>query len=151
MGVVGPPYLEGFQSLIGISGENDPVNLYDAQGLDALTTVANISAGIGDACLNFVTLGLWSDMGKDVRDGLGIKSVDDCSDEYKVSRAATDVVLNTATVATPGGVAKEIKFIQDWGNKGVRQVIQAKGFKQTASTALGFGQGAAGAVQFMSN
>ena len=69
---------------------NDPINLVDPQGLywtdDAMTSLANVSAGFGDGISSVLTLGLYTTA--DFRRDHGIGGVDQCSAWYKGGKVA---------------------------------------------------------------
>ena len=77
-----------FRRLVG----NDILDI-----LPSSQAAADISGGIGDAALEVATAGLVDNLGEDIRQGLGVDSVNQCSDNYKTSNKATKIVLSTAT------------------------------------------------------
>lgn len=73
-------------------------------------------------------------MGSDVRGGLGIKSVDECSRDYKVSRAATDATLKAVSMKV-SPLSSDIKGIGEMGLKGWAAADPVSAFTTAAGTA----------------
>ncbi|NOY45880.1 MAG: RHS repeat-associated core domain-containing protein, partial [Deltaproteobacteria bacterium] len=121
---------------------NDPVNYIDLWGTkDWLSKVADIAAGIGDAALSFVTLGLWKDAGSDIRRALGLERVvDPCSDLYQGARKGFDFTLGVVSLAA-GGVKGDIDTVLEYGRRGVREFFQEKGWEEAGSFVVGWASG----------
>jgi RHS repeat-associated protein len=120
----------------------DPVNRIDRSGLDwtddAMTVLANFSAGFGDGVSRALTFGLWSTANfRQWEDSaLGVTSASQCSTAYKVGKYA-GYAEGTATIWAAGLNGGSQSVFWSGYNQGARYAAEVAGGTTLEQTVIG--------------
>ncbi len=113
------------------------------EGLDWLPSsqaAADISGGIGDALIDSASMGMVT--GKQLRQMADVDIVNECSDKYKISNAATSVVTSVSSIKSAKNLPQNIKKLRDIG---------AKEFLKNADNAYSLSSGAVSSANKMAD